>query len=266
MLHERGDIELTPVTKQILLDNLLPAVRRLVDNDYRIIDVTGEPSEFGDLSPFIPFVGIPVNSFNMLVSLHLLRSAGTYDAEIMAEYEDRIAEWAPTIALTMEVLGEFLKDIGHYSVGKPSYSDMAAIGLAAYSLLSLEDRRQYTKYINRGLTGLWEVVKYERNAAYTIPYAAMVRNGPKELARVFEIIEDWRDFPVNKQFHIGEKKEESDFTHPLANRPISSHYPKSDPNRTVVGPQKFIDHSYYSAQDYLLIYYMARYHGLFPKN
>ena len=265
MLHEKGDITLEQTTKQKLIDILVPAVTRLVANDYHIVDYDGKPTEFGDLSPDIPYVGlVDINGFNMMISLHLLRSAGTYDENLMEEYERKVKSWAPKIGLSMEILGELLKDIGHYNIGKPSYSDMSAFALAGYSLLSLETRREYTKHINRGLTGLWEVVKYERNPAYNIVYASVVRNGPKELARVAATLEDWRDFPASKQFHLGSEKE-TDMTQPLANRKVNSHYLKDDPNERAVMPQIPVEHSYYSAQDYLLIYYMARYHSLFPE-
>jgi len=257
VLHQKGDIALEEETRKTLLEVLLPAVRRLVQGDFRILDWNGEATEYGNLQPQT------ANGFNMLLTLSMLRSAAAYDVPLQLVYEEKIRAWAPRMGWSLKVLGRSIEKLGHSRFDKPSYSDMQAAALAACVLLMQEQRREYARHIRRGMTGLWTFMQYERNAPFTLCYTALIRPEAGQ-ERMAEIYQDLRDFPVEKR----PRRTRYVDTHriqPLANRPISSHYWKSSPYRRIhgkVGERKAI---VYSAQDYLLAYWMGRYFDLIPE-
>lgn len=287
-LDKKGDIELKEETKVLLETILVATVRRLAENQYRMIGWNGKPTEFGDLRPSVvpqeyidmvkPYVGIlpwdisaddldnlsrPLNGFNMTIVLALLRAAGEYDPYLMDLYQQETKAWGKTLGLSLQVVGYIISRIGHYKLGKPSYSDMAAIGQAASVLLMHEPDSKIAADVSRGLGGLWQYVRYERNPMFAFTYLGMLNKG-EEPERIEEIIEDLRDFPNKKQAHFG-PNEESESTQPLRNRKISSHYWKSDPNGRITGEQIPHEGRFYSAQDYLLAYWWGRYLELVPE-
>lgn len=254
-LERRGDIELRAETHDALIETLVPAVRRFIANDFRLCDFDGAPTEYGNLRPQW------LNTFNSVVALSVLASAAPYDERIAETYEEKLDAWTSG-AWTLDVLGRLIRSVGHRWIGKPSYSDMQLIALGATAFLLQEDRREYRRYARNALTGLWHFVEQERNAPFTICYAALVRNR-EGTARIEEIIEDLHDFPISKRPSTS-GRESTGSVQPLSNRPISTNYWKSSPFRVVrkpVGPPNGI---VYGGQDYLLAYWMGRYFGLVP--
>ncbi len=256
VLERRGDITLTPETRRTLLAVLLPAVRRLATHDFRIRDRDGRPTQFGNLSPQ------GLNGFNMVLTLSLLRSAAPYDAGLHHLYEEKVVTWAGPIAWSLTRLAGLVRSLGHARLGKPSYSDMQLIALAATALLMQEHRPRPARAIRRGLTGLWSFMAAERNAPFTLCYTALV--APAEGAvRLPEIVADLRDFPIHKRpvhgrvVHTGEVQ-------PLANRPIDSNYWKASPFARLAAPGTPAA-SRLGGQDYLLVYWLGRYFNLLPR-
>lgn len=256
-LEKRGELTLEATTRERLKHILLAAVRRLVKNDFQIVDFDGEPTEFGNLGPMV------ANGFNMMLVLHMLISAGQHDPELMKLYDEKGLDWADEMGLSLEGLGEIVLAAGHSNFDKPSYSDMQLISLAGFSIMLQETRRPYLKDVHKGLRGLWEYVRYERNAPFTLVYNGQVR--PRsEMERVEEILVDLRDFPDDKRppyvDHI-----DTDEVQPLCNRPYNTVYWKSSPYRkagnTPGKPSNFV----LGGQDYLLAYWLGRYLKLLPE-
>lgn len=257
ILHRQGDLELEVETRVVLIDVLKAAVHHLVAGDYRIRDADGEATEHGNLRPQ------KANGFNMLLALSLLRSAAPYDASLKVEYEEKIRAWAPWMGWSLKVVGKAIHKVGHRRFEKPSFSDMQAAALAACALLMQEKRREHARYVRRALTGLWTFMQFERNAPFTLCYAALVRT-EEGRSRLGDILEDLRDFPVDKRPRTTARRDTSRIQ-PLANRPISSHYWKSSPYRRVHGPLGDLRGLVYGGQDYLLAYWMGRYFDLVPE-
>jgi hypothetical protein len=255
ILERRGDVALAEDTRRALLDVLLPAVRQLVEDGFRIRDWDGRFTRWGNLGPQF------MNGFNMVCTLSMLRSAGAYDEALGRLYDEKVEQWGWRIASSLQALGTVLRTTGHSWIGKPSYSDLQCLALAGLTVLMQEDRAEPVEKIREGLAGPWAMVRYERNAPYTLCYAALVRPGEADRP-VAEMIQDLRDFPAEKRQREVEK-ESTSRVQPLANRPFSSNYWKSSPYRRVVRVGKPIP-STYTGQDYLLVYWMGRYFGLVP--
>ena len=296
-LHENGKIQLRPDVKDALLSVMLPAMRRFVDNGFVIMDYDGKPTEFGDLrpnlipkeyielaKPFVGFFGIseedlesmnrPLNGFNMILVLSMLRSAGQYDPEIMAVYEKAAKEWGEGTRLSLQVLGFIMKKIGHWKIDKPSYSDMEAVAFAATGLFlwTRPDGGSTAAGIEAdvmtALTGLWGYMRYERNAAFSIPYNHFV----DQKIVLDDVIEDLRDFPdPDQKVQMSNPTKDTDEVQPLANRKTNSHYWKSSPFHRVDGPGEPFRHpvrgsiTYYSGQDFLVAYWLGRFFDLVPE-
>lgn len=285
-LDAKGKIHLKSQTKEALLAVLLPAVRRFVANGYVIVDYDGEPTEFGDLrpalipkeyidliAPYVSWLGIseedlekldkPLNGFNMILVLSILRAAGEYDPAIMAVYEKEAKAWAPGIKQSLAVLGFCIKKIGHWKIGKPSYSDMEAVAFAAVGHFLWEPQGLTAEAVNEGLAGLWGYMRWERNAAFSVPYKAMV----DQAVALDDVQSDLQDFPLPAQkVQCASGRDDTDEVQPLCNRTMNSHYWKSSPFRRATPPHTPVMNSrgaryHYSGQDYLIAYWMGRYFG-----
>jgi hypothetical protein len=277
-LHRRGELKLSKETELKLISVLVPAVRHLVEGDFRIRDFDGSFTEFGDLrggvtfGPRSPSLDALPNPFNRALVLHMLCSASFYDAQLKRVYEQKLSDWSADVATGLDALGEVLKNVCRSDFDKPSFSDMAAYGLAALSIHLQEPRRPLLKSVNRGLKGLWEFMRYERNPCFTLPFS-MAR--PKE-AIIKDILEDLRGFPMPEQkieYALGkDEKVDTYEVQPLVNRPTNANYWKSNPYRKLINraakPQqhnKTKARRYYSGQDYLLAYWLGRYLKVIPK-
>lgn len=287
-LHETGRIQLTTTTRQRMIDLMVPAVSRLAQGNYRIIGFDGKPTEFGDLRPAVvpqeyinlvkPFVGFfgidpeqldnlsrPINGYNMTLVLAMLRGAAPYDPYLKQLYETEAAAWGSGIALSLRILGQVIKRIGHAKLGKPSYSDMEAFAFAAMALLMMEPSSDISKDVKKGMKGLWGFMQFERNAMFTLPYAGLV-DGTVSLT---DVTQDLQDFPGPEQkLAISYQKVETDIVQPLANRPPKSHYWKSSPFVAAGSPGNAVLHPVrgsrmmYPGQDYLVAYWTGRFFGV----
>jgi hypothetical protein len=277
-LSRKGQIKLQPQTEKKLIAVLVPAVRHLIAGDFRIRDFDGQFTEFGDLRSGVTFgpnspnlAGLP-NPFNRVLVLHMLRSASFYDDEINTIYEEKAKRWPSGVGSTMDILGEVIENVCRSDFDKPSFSDMAAYGLATLSIHLQEDRRFILKPLNRGLKGLWEFMRYERNPCFTLPYFIA---RPRE-AIIKDLLEDLHGFPMPDQkiqYQLGKNgKEDTHDVQPLVNRPTNVNYWKSNPYRKLVNRAakpaahpKTGARQQYSGQDYLLAYWLGRYLKAFPQ-
>jgi len=277
-LARTGKIHLTAETESVLQRVLVSCVRHLHDGDWRVRDHGGEFTEFGDMRPDLTFgpdwpevSGVP-NGFNRMLLLSALCSASHYDADLAQLYETEAINWAPGLGDSMEAVGEAIKKIGHWTYGKPSYSDMQQFGVAAFVLLLQEDRREITKGVHKGMVGLWEYMRYERNPAFTLPYT-LVR--PQEAAMRLPDIEDTlRSFPMPEdKMGFAFQKKETDTIQPIQNRPPNTMYWKSSPFRLALSVDRTNvnrhpttnDPQHFMGADYTAVYWMGRYLEVLPE-
>lgn len=289
-LDKAGAISLRPDVKEELLAVLLPAVKRFVENGYVIVDYDGKPTEFGDLRPnlipkeyidmlmpYISWLGIseedieklnkPMNGFNMVIVLAILRSAGEYDPEIMATYTKEAKDWKAGLEYSFKVLGFAVKKVGHWKIGKPSYSDMEAVGFAATALYLWGMDADLEKAVAGGLSGLWGYMRWERNPCFSIPYKKWV----DPAIEIADVIQDLKDFPTPEQkVARASQRDDTDEVQPLCNRVTNSNYWKSSPFRRALPPHDPTKNErgsqyYYSGQDYLVSYWLGRFLGIIPE-
>lgn len=284
ILHQRGKIHLRDDVRSELLSFMLPALRRFIAAGYLILDYDGKPTEFGNLRPglipteyveaFKPFVsafglsdgdivdlGAPLNGFNIMLVLAMLRCGGEFDSEIMALFEKEAAAWGSGLRTSMQVLGWCVKKVGHTTIGeKPSFSDMEAFAFAAAVLLTAAPEHVIASDVQAALLGLWGFVRFERNPIFALTMSRFV-DPDLDLA---DILEDLRDFPTPAQKVSRQSgRDDTKDVQPLCNRVSNSHYWKSSPFRRATPPHDPVvsprgSQQYFSGQDYLLAYWMGR--------
>ncbi len=185
-LHETGRIRLNMTTHAKMVAFVVPAVQRLAKGNYQIIGYDGMPTEYGDLrpavvpqgyvdlvKPYVGFLGVdpddldnlakPINGFNMTLVLSMLRGAAPYDPYLAQLYETEAKAWGGGISLSLRLLGQVIKRVGHQKLGKPSYSDMEAFAFAAMALLMMEPDGDLANNVKKGMKGLWGFMQFERN-------------------------------------------------------------------------------------------------------
>ena len=273
ILDRQNKITLNPLTKKVLIAVMVPAIKRLLDHDLRIVDYDGRITEFGNLSEQV------INGFNMMLVLHMLKSVASLREEECTPsqwqtvirskqfYDGHIGAWSGLIRLSLQASGEgvrYLIGEDRGELDKPSFSDVQALGAAFLSLSMQETNREHMKDIRGGMSGWWKFVQYENNPIYAFPYVFFVR--PLERWRLTQVITDLRDFPILKYEALTSRKD-TKYIQPLANRPLNSNYWKSSPF-VILGfpPQPYTEDSIrYAAMDYLLAYWMGRYLNLVPE-
>jgi len=290
-LHKAGKINLREDVREQLLAVMLPAVRRFIETDYVITDYDGKPTEFGDLraeiipqewmdelAPFVSWLGIseedleklnqPINGFNMVLVLAILRSAADYDPSIRDRFVIEARAWGPGIRLSLEALGFAIKKIGHWRLDKPSYSDMEAISFAATLLFLLEPTAPVMNDVKAGLSGLWSYMRWERNAPFSIVYKQYVDS----TVDISGIIQDMNDFPTpDQKVARVSGRSDTDEVQPLCNRTTNTNYWKSSPFRRALPPHDASKHpktgaiKYFSGTDYLIAYWTLKLFGLDAK-
>lgn len=279
ILERQGKLTLTAQTKQVLIDVLVPAVEHLHAGGWRIRDAAGGFTEFGDLRPNVTlgptWPELPVaNGFNRILVLNGLRSAGEYDIALLALYEELAPQWAQGIGMSMEAVGETMRAFGHWKLKKPSFSDMQTYAMATLCLLMQEDRRELTRHYHKGMVALWEFMRYERNAPFTLAYW-LVRQG-EAMARMADVEEDLRQYPRPQDKGGWDiQRDDTDTVQPLGNRPTNAQYYKSNPFRRVRwAPGQTVEpvrHSttgarqLHAGMDYLLAYWLGRFLQVIPE-
>lgn len=281
ILERLNRIELRSSLREKLKAFMLPAVKRLVDGEFRYRDHDGGFTEFGDLRPDVSFgpdwpaiKGLP-NGFNRAVVLAMLAGCVGHDAELSKLYADRSTEWADGIGSSLELMGEVIRKLGHSErktgIGKPSYSDMQLFGISCFVVMVQENRRTVLKGLHKGMVGLWEFMRYERNPLFTLPY--WMARPDEAMSRYQDVERDLRDFPMpDQKIARSFKKRNSSRVQPLINRTTNTHYWKSSPFRHVVDPGEPMRHpktgaiNYFSGQDYLLAYWLGRFLNIVPED
>jgi hypothetical protein len=273
-LHRRGDIQLSSETEAALKSVLVAGVTHLAGGDWRIRDWDGRFTEFGDLRPNVTFgptwpelKNLP-NGFNQMLVLNMLRSAAYYDDDLKQIYEEVAPKWAPGIKQSLEVAGEAVKMIGHWKIGKPSYSDMQAFSTAAACFMLQEERREIVRYVTGGLHGLWEYMRWENNPPFNLAYH-MARPNESNMPAIERLLRHFPDVDGKQAYEF--KKKATDKYQPIENRPPNSVYWKSSPFRLAVSVGPSIatnpdtgDRQIFSGADYLYAYHMGRFLDAIP--
>jgi len=248
------------------------AADHLMENDLRIVDADGRPTTYGDLSG--RFAGFFPLGINALVALSIAKLA--------------------SVSTAAEPYGGFYSRLvsrGYASVAYWAY--MAPLGinnavnenmgyLALYPLLLLEKDPRTLERLRSGERRTWSHVKDEKNAFFAFVHAGAVESGEggdpgsaAEAARagraaLREFPDEKVELPVDLTRHgfnyprafLNNRKCLPRTTRalPLYLRPRSSSMWASDPYR-LAGSIALRRKMENAGMDYLLAYWMGRYHG-----
>jgi hypothetical protein len=251
-----------PEARTLVAELSSAAADHLIENDMQIIDTDGERTTHGNLVGRIAIVPLGVNA---LISLAIAKTAAvsTGEERYRAFYRSLIASgyveharWAH-----FTVLG----------VGNRVNDNMAH--LALYPLLRLEKDPEVLSLLGMGDDRTWAAVKRDRNAFFAFVHASRSRGGDgraQGLQALREFPEDKVEYPVDltrpgfdfPRAFLNTRKCLPRTTEgvPLYLRPRSSSFWASDPFRLVGNLKQHGDRESAGA-DYLVAYWMGRYHG-----
>ena len=256
-LENRGAIFLDQATSKLVRKTLVEIAHYLIDNKYRIIDVSGRVTEFGRLDDWL------YNGFDGLQLLAMLRAGKAIgDEKCAREYNWLLLFGASkVIAITLGGLGDFYAMIGRENAFG-HFSDYMAIYTNAFTLFlnSDEKDRRVLVDITYALRKMWQFLRYSRKSYMTFIQAVLSEVSEEEREQALETL---RMFPDDKRFISNLELEETHSVQPIPNQYINSHYWKADyfrkANLTDASERIDIEHS---GQDYLFVYWMGRYFGL----
>jgi hypothetical protein len=243
----------------------------LIENELEIIDWDGERTTHGDLRGRI--IGFIPNGVNALICLAIAKVAaeGAGEQKYIDFYEQLVQDGYPQITKWSH--------FSIFGIGNRVNDNMAY--LALYPLLFLEDDREIVQKLRKGGRRTWSHVREDHNAFFSFVHAAVVGDdepgqppGGEGKAKGREAI---FEFPDNKVvWPVDLTREEFDFPRaflntrkcepkskravPLYLRPRSASLWVSDPHR-LVGYLKGIGNVEHTGIDYLIAYWLGRYHG-----
>lgn len=250
------------------------AADHLIENHMRIIDWHGRPTTYSDLSGRVFVVPVGVNALCAL-AIAKVAAESTGEDKYRDFYQSLVEKDYPIIAYWAQV--SFL---GWY---KRVNDNMGY--LALYPILLLETDPTIQRQLKEGERRSWRTVGEEYNAFFSFVHGSMVGEAsrdhdsgaqPADLGRqkgreaLFQYPDNKRVWPIDltrdgfnfpRAFFSGKNgTPRSAIAIPLYLRVRSSCFWASDPYR-MVGRLGAKGDSEASGQDYLLAYWMGRYHG-----
>jgi hypothetical protein len=256
-LENRGAITLDSATSTLVRRTLVEIAHYLIDNKYRIIDVSGKVTEFGRLNDW------SYNGFDGLQLLAMLRAGKAIgDEKCTNEYKRLLQSRAgKVIAVTLGGLGDLYARIGRENAFG-HFSDDMAIYTNAFTLFLNSDQedRKVLRDVEHALRKMWQFLRYSRKSYITFIQAVLSKVSEEEREQAFETL---RMFPDDKRIISNLELEDTHSVQPIPNQRIDSHYWKADyfKKATLTNASERIDVEH-SGQDYLFVYWMGRYFGL----
>jgi len=256
-LENRGAIALDAETSMLVRRTLVEIAHYLIDNDYQIIDATGEVTEFGRLDDW------PVNGFDGLQLLAMLRVGKAIGDEKCAQEYERLLFFGASrvVATTLGALGDYYARVGRENAFG-HYSDDQAIYTNAFALFLNSDQedKDVLEDVEYALEKFWQFLRYSRKNCMTYIQAVMLGISQEEREQALETL---RLFPKNKRIISNLEFEDTHSVQRIPNQYINSHYWKADYFRKAIrtDASKRIG-AEHSGQDYLFAYWMGKYFGL----
>ena len=210
-------------------------IGRVVEAGMKILDPEGKPTTWYDMSP--ESLQEPLYS---IVALHLLKVA--YQTTGQQRFEDKYRE----LALQRHYLQRAIKQKADEHWNR---SDDVMSFESFYTTLQHEQDPALREGLARALQANWENVRADGRHLFGICYDALCPGAGQSAAAIQELV----DFPSQKLWVTG--REHSGQPVPSWQRVPGWFDFMSDPHQRAVGMEE-------SGVDYLLAYWMARYHGL----
>jgi len=224
-----------------------PIADHLMENGLKIIDWDGQPTTHGDLRGRI--IGSIPNGVNALICLVIFKVAGesTGEQKYIDFYEQLVQDGYLRIT--------YWTKISIFGTGRVN-ANMAY--LALYPLLLLEDDQEVVRELRAGAQRIWPRVREDHNSFFSFVHAAVVGDAEEGKVRGREAI---LEFPDRKLFWVTRKSEptSAEAAVPLYLRPRTASLWVSDP--TIAAHLETVGHGGYAGIDYLIAYWLGRYHG-----
>lgn len=247
-------------------EDVAPIADHILENRMKIIDLDGQPTRHGDLGSG-PFS----EDLNALIALMVIKVAHhiTKEPRFHQAYQDLIKKkgYHYRAAAARDKWWEYLLGINH--------SDNNLAFLAFYTLIRLEEDPSLLKIYKAGLRRAWKVVRYEGNPLFTFVYHSLLQGDQVDQIALDRALETLYYFPAEKRNILKKNSLRPEICRsfwkdrhgdpqaciplPIQDRPSDSFEWKANPYRLDSGGDGKI---FYAGVDYLLPYWMGRYHHL----
>lgn len=240
----------------------------IVDHSMAIVDVDGEVTTHGDMSPH------SWEDLDALLALSFLKTAFhiTGSLKFQGKYRELIERqgFHRRATKARDKWWEYLLGVNH--------SDNHLAFLGYYNLLRLEKSSELLHEYRKGLERSWKVVRNEGNSFFNFVYIYLVGDHTAEL---LEAVETLRLFPEEKRVVEVRNSQRKDIRKawfsdrhgnlqairplPVYQRPANGFEWKANPYRMDGNPGAR-GKAEYGGVDYLLAYWLGRYHGFISRD
>lgn len=234
----------------------------LLEHDFELTDPGGETTSFGNLNARIFLFPVGINAMTSLAALRLAAWTSG-EARYADAYQDLVERGWPGCAYWSKV--QFL--------GWTNYSNDNMSVLLFYTLLCMEDDPAVRVHYQTGLGRLHEYVRREGNSLFNLVAAVFGHADPlaiEEARRTLELFPldrrnlsvDLSDDPRIEAAFLPSRKGEDEARYPLPvhwRRPSSFLWRNSPYELARVQANE--GEEVYSGSDYLIAYWLGRYHG-----
>ncbi len=258
-----------PALRQSIGIHVKAIADHLIDHGMTIQDVDGQRTKHGDLT-----AGFFSEPLNALIALAVVKAAyhTTKDEKYQQQYLDLVRRqgYHKRAVRARDPWWETFTGVNH--------SDNNLAFLAYYTLLRYEEDPVLLGYYFRSLNRAWRVVRNEGNPLFTFIYDALVPIQQRDEQALAHAEETLRFFPVDRRNYrvvnstnpngcIAFRKDRFERKQacqpvPMNRRPSDAFEWKENPYRLDGGGEGNLE---FSGVDYLLPYWMGRYHGFIPK-
>ena len=222
----------------------------LIDNDLQIMDWDGKRTTYGDLRGrsfgFIP------NGINALICLAIAKVAAesTGEQKYVDFYDKLVQDGYPGITRWT-----------HFATLGTDNRDNANMAyLALYPLLLLEDDQEVVRDLRKGGRRTWSRVNEDHNAFFSLVHAAVVEDADEGKTKGREAIFEFPDNKIVLVLTTREPGPKPTRAAPLYQRPHSASLWVGD-TRRLAGHLEDMGNVGFAGIDYLIAYWMGRYHG-----
>jgi len=251
--------------RQSIMAHVAAIADHIMDHGMTIQDVDGERTKHGDLT-----AGLFSEPLNALIALAVVKAAYhmTKDEKYQQQYLDLVHRqgYHKRVVRARDPWWEVFTGVNH--------SDNNLAFLAYYTLLQYENDPVLLSYYLKSLNRAWGVVRNEGNPLFTFVYHALSPAQNRHEQALAQAVETLRLFPVDRRNRKVVNSIEPDVCLslrrdrfgrkqacqpvPMNRRPADVFEWKENPYRLDGGGEGNLE---FSGVDYLLPYWMGRYHG-----
>jgi len=254
-----------PALRKSIAVHVKAIADHLIDHGMTIQDVNGQRTKHGDLT-----VGLFSEPLNALIALAVVKAAYhmTQDEKYQGKYLDLVRRqgYHKRVVKARDPWWETFTGVNH--------SDNNLAFLADHTLLRYEKDPPLLDYYLKSLNRAWSVVRDEGNPLFTFIYYALLPPQKRDQPMLFHAVETLSLFPVDRRnYRVVNSTEPNNCISfrkdrfgrkqacepvPMDRRPADVFEWKENPYRLDGGGEGNLE---FSGVDYLLPYWMGRYHG-----